>query len=202
MISCSELRARARATLGGNIFQPGWLLALVVCAIVVIANTVASYILLAVLIFGGPILVGLCSYFLNTIRREKSNDDFASLLDGFKINVSVNMVTGLLVYVYTFLWSLLFVIPGIVKNYSYAMAYYIRIDHPEYTAKQTIDESRKMMYGYKAKLFLLDLSFIGWIIVGSLCCGIGILWVNPYMQASRAHFYEELKSKQTEALPN
>ena len=202
MSTSSQLRTKARATLGGNIFQPRWLLALLVCVIYTIANTVASYLMFAVLILAGPFSIGLASYFLNLIRKDKSDDDFVALLDGFKNDVGTNIISGLLVQVYTFLWALLFIIPGIVKSYSYSMTFYIRIDHPEYTASQAIEESRKMMYGHKARLFFLDLSFIGWIIVGTMCCGIGMLWVTPYMEASRAHFYEELKSKQIEVLPN
>ena len=197
MVSNSELRARARATLGGGIFNTRWLMALLICVIVGMVNAVASYLFLASFILAGPILMGKSSYFLSLIRKEKSDDDFATLFDGFKINVGANIITGILVQVYTFLWSLLFLIPGIVKSYSYAMTYYIKLDHPEYTASQAIDESRKMMYGNKGKLFLLDLSFIGWAIVAVLCCcGIGGLWLTPYIEASRAHFYEELKPKQ------
>jgi uncharacterized membrane protein len=81
------------------------------------------------------------------------------------------------------------------------MAFYIRNDHPEYTATEAITKSREMMKGYKGKLFLLDLSFIGWIIVGILCCGVGTLWVYPYQQMARAHFYQELKNKQEPIVP-
>ncbi|MBO6019888.1 MAG: DUF975 family protein [Clostridia bacterium] len=102
------------------------------------------------------------------------------------------MLLGLLQYIFIFLWSLLFIIPGIVKMYSYSMSYYLAINHPDWDWKQCIDESRRIMDGNKWKLFVLDLSFIGWYIVGMLACGIGVLWVYPYNEAARAEFYQEL----------
>ena len=102
----------------------------------------------------------------------------------------VLFLTGL----FSFLWSLLLVIPGIVKAYAYSMAYYIKLDHPEYTWGQCLDQSQVMMKGYKMTLFIQDLSFIGWYIVGALCFGLGTLWVMPYHHAARSVFYENLKA--------
>ena len=90
---------------------------------------------------------------------------------------------------------MLFVIPGIIKACSYSMTYYIKLEHPEYTANQAITESRNMMRGYKMQYFLLKLSFIGWYILGALCLGVGVFWVDAYAQTSTAIFYEELKAK-------
>ena len=97
------------------------------------------------------------------------------------------------------LWTLLFIIPGLVKCYSYALTGYIRHDRPELNFSQTITESRRLMNGHKLDLFLLDLSFIGWYLLGSLCCGIGTIFVVPYHQLSRTLFYEAIiRSQQTE----
>lgn len=104
---------------------------------------------------------------------------------------------SLLMKVYLFLWTLLLIIPGIIKYYSYAMTYYIAKDHPELGADDCIERSRQMMSGHKADLFLLDLSFIGWFILCLLTLGIGFLWLLPYAEASHVVFYEELK-KETE----
>ena len=201
MISCRELRARARVSLGGNIFKPKWLFALLVYFIATAILGVAANTIVGTFILMGPITVGICSYYIKLIRTGNSEEDLGAMFDGFKTGFGDNMVTGILVTIFTFLWSLLFIIPGIVKSYSYAMAFYIRNDHPEYTATEAITKSREMMRGYKGKLFLLDLSFIGWIIVGALCCGIGTLWVYPYMEMARAHFYQELKNKQDPIVP-
>ena len=93
-------------------------------------------------------------------------------------------------------WFLLFIIPGIIKAYAYAMTYYISYDNPELSAEECINRSMKMMYGHKLDLFLLDLSFIGWILLSILTLGVGMLWVTPYMYTSRAKFYEELKMQE------
>ena len=97
--------------------------------------------------------------------------------------------------IFIFLWSLLFIIPGIVKSYSYAMCMYVKSDHPDYDWRACLDTSRQLMQGNKWRLFVLDLSFIGWYIVGAMVVGIGTLWVTPYHQATRAQFYEALVSQ-------
>ena len=191
MVPNSELRAKARKTLGNGIFTNEWIFALLVSLIAGAVIGFTSSFLLGVLIIG-IVNIGLNKYYLYRSRNTVKYDDFNILIDGVKVDVAGNVVLGLLITLFTALWSLLFVIPGIVKSYSYSMAYFLKIDHPEYTATQAIDESRRIMNGHKMRLFLLDLSFIGWLILGSLCFGIGTLWVNAYMQASRAEFYRDL----------
>ena len=105
------------------------------------------------------------------------------------------LVSMLLVGIYTFFWTILFYIPGIVKTYSYAMTPYILLDKPELSANEAITDSRMMMRGHKMELFLLDLSFIGWILLSILTCGILFIYVVPYMQAARAEFYRTLKGE-------
>lgn len=191
MVENYELRRRARDVLGNGIFTSQWLCALLVVLLASFVISVTSAFILGFLLIG-IVNIGALKYFLGCSRRIIKHDDFNVLTDGIKINAGENVILGLLISLFTFLWSLLLVIPGIVKSYSYAMAYYIKIDHPEYTAKQAIEESMIMMEGKKMKLFLLDLSFIGWIILGSLCFGIGTLWVTAYIQASRTEFYRDL----------
>ena len=98
---------------------------------------------------------------------------------------------------FIFLWSLLLFIPGIVKAYAYSMVYYVKADHPEYGWRECLDESQRLMTGHKWEKFVLDLSFIGWGIVGSLCLGVGTLWVMTYMAATEAQYYEYLTSGRT-----
>ena len=106
----------------------------------------------------------------------------------------------LLVFVYTLLWTLLLVIPGIIKAYSYSMTFYILRENPEMTAGDAITASQKMMDGHKMALFLLSLSFIGWAILASITFGIGYLWLIPYIYTAYAAFYETLK-KETSVTP-
>ena len=106
----------------------------------------------------------------------------------------------LLVFVYTLLWTLLLVIPGIIKAYSYSMTFYILRENPEMTAGDAITASQKMMDGHKMDLFLLSLSFIGWAILASITFGIGYLWLIPYIYTAYAALYETLK-KETSVTP-
>ena len=99
----------------------------------------------------------------------------------------------LLVVVFTFLWSLLFVIPGIVKGYSYALTPYILIDDPQISIRDAVRKSQRMMSGQKFNLFYLQLSFIGWWILSILTGGIGFLWLTPYFTTSMAAFYRNLR---------
>ena len=99
-------------------------------------------------------------------------------------------------YGFTILWSLLLVIPGIIKSYSYAMTSFILKDEPEMKNNAAIEKSMAMMEGNKMKLFMLDLSFIGWAILCIFTLGIGLLFLQPYVAISRAAFYEDLKAQQ------
>lgn len=100
--------------------------------------------------------------------------------------------TQFLMSVYLFGWSMLFVIPGIVKRYSYSMTYYILAEHPYMTLDQAITISRTMMDGNKWRLFCLDMSFIGWMILASLPWGLGAIPLEPYKASARAAFYREV----------
>ena len=99
-----------------------------------------------------------------------------------------------LMNVFIFLWTLLLIIPGIIKIFSYAMTPFILEEHPELGANEAIDHSRAMMKGHKFDLFWLILSFIGWMILCLFTLGIGYLWLIPYMQTSIAGFYEDVKA--------
>lgn len=98
---------------------------------------------------------------------------------------------ALLIFLYTLLWSLLLVVPGIIKSYSYAQTFYILKDHPEYSIRKAITESRRLMDGYKCKYFVLNLTFIGWALLTILTLGIGNLWLMPYITTAQAAFYDQ-----------
>ena len=116
----------------------------------------------------------------------------------FKITFSNwgrNALGMLLMFVFTFLWALLFIIPGIIKAFAYAMTPYILVDKPELSANQAIDLSKEMMKGHKFDLFWLSLSFIGWILLSILTLGIGMFWLMPYITTSMGAFYEDVKAE-------
>ena len=194
-ITNSEIRTRARKTLGGKLFEQKWLMAIaiyfVVSAILTAASTVSSGV--ATIIVAGPLMYGMHKTYLTAVRTQNTIT-FDNAFDGFK-NFGQTFLLSFMQSIFLMLWSLLLVIPAIIKTYAYSMAFYILTDHPEYTWRQCLDESQKMMRGYKWQLFCLDFSFIGWYIVGSLCLGIGVLWVYPYHYTARAEFYHSLKGE-------
>lgn len=101
--------------------------------------------------------------------------------------------TVLLKAIYVYLWALLLFVPGVIKSYSYAMTEFLMRDNPELSGNAAIERSMQMMSGNKLRLFLLDLSFIGWMILSLLTCGLGFILLIPYMNTAHAKFYEELK---------
>lgn len=192
----AEIKERAKVALGNKIFGANWgmaVLAVFLQAIIVYAVGAVPGVggILSVLLYG-PISVGVAGIFLNQ-SRTLQQIDVGNMFGGFSKDFGGNLLLGLMIRLFTVLWSLLFIIPGIVKMYAYSMAFYIKNDHPDYDWKKCMDESQIMMNGHKSELFVLDLSFIGWYIVGSFCLGIGVLWVNAYMEATHAEFYNSLK---------
>lgn len=113
------------------------------------------------------------------------------LLHGFKDYIRV-LAGHFLVGLYTSLWTLLFIVPGLVKTYSYAMTYYILNERDDVKANEAITMSRRMMKGNKWRLFCLDLSYIGWMILCALTLGILSLWVNPRIKQARYIFFKEI----------
>ena len=136
--------------------------------------------------------VGCTHYF---IKNTDSKPSFADAFYGFKVKYFRNIGTLLLVNIKTVLWSLLFVIPGIIKTYEYAIIPYILADDPEISSKDAFKKARQMMKGNKWRLFKLNLSFIGWGILCVLTLGVGTLFLMPYVNAAAAEFYVELKNK-------
>lgn len=190
----SELRAQARIALQGK-----WLMAAVAALIyTAILGGLSSIIgigWIGSLLIGLPIGYGFAVLMLG-LAKGATDIDLGILFEGFKDYGRI-LGTKALQAVYTFLWMLLLVIPGIIKSYSYAMTDFILKEEPELRNNAAIEKSMAMMEGNKMKLFLLDLSFIGWAILSIFTLGIGMLFLQPYMQISRAGFYEDLKAQQS-----
>ena len=187
----AELKALAKQQLGGGIFKNSWLLAVLAFVIYSAIMGAASYTGIGTILLMGPLSYGLAYLFLKQ-ARDNQQMSIGDLFKGFSNDFGGTFMIGIMTTLFTVLWSMLFVIPGIVKSYAYSMAYYIKLDHPEYDWRQCINESKSMMKGYKMTLFVQDLSFIGWMIVGGLVFGVGTLWVTPYQMATRAQFYNAL----------
>ncbi len=191
-----EFRARARRRMEENVFSHTWLMLLVVMVIYTAIVTVLSYLIGVSFLLLGPLSVGVYAVVLHLVRSESATVSIEEMFLGFRGDKFLKtFVLGLLENLYLLLWAMLFVVPAIVKSYSYSMAYYIHLDHPEMESNDCITESRRLMDGHKWRLFCLDLSFIGWHILGVLTCGIITLWVIPYQQLAHAYFYDDLVAR-------
>ena len=131
---------------------------------------------------------------LETGDNRLTNNSF-SLAFGNWLHVVWGMILST---IYIFLWTLLLIIPGIIKSYSYALTPYILVEHPEMSANEAIEESMRLMDGHKFDLFYLQLSFIGWAILSILSLGLGVFWLIPYQMTAQAAFYRDIKN---EAMP-
>lgn len=173
-----------------------WLYPVLCTLLYAAVASMASSIPVAGLLVSAPLGFGFSVAFLQFVRGEAEEDNLVTRPFAVFNHYGRWLGASLLVALFVFLWSLLLVIPGIVKAYSYAMTPYILHDNPEMGVSDSLRRSQQMMKGYKTKLFLLDLSFIGWLLLGFITFGIGLLWVCPYMETARAKFYEELKARQ------
>lgn len=147
-------------------------------------------------ILGGTVELGYAKFLLKQYDRKQLQ--FSDLFSQFE-RFGTGFAQKFLRTLYTCLWALLLVIPGIVKGLSYAMTPFILEEHPEMTASEAIKASMKLMDGHKMDLFILGLTFIGWEILACLTMGIGFLFLNPYMNAAYAAFYRNISGQRQEA---
>lgn len=140
-----------------------------------------------------PLLIGCYKFFINCKRdSENLNDIVMTFKNGYMNVVLTEFLRGL----FTFLWSLLFVIPGIIKGYEYMMIPYLLADNPQMDRKEAFAKSKEMMDGNKWKAFVLDLSFWGWGLLSGCTCGIlYIFYVGPYIHLTKAELYHALKAE-------
>ena len=155
-------------------------------------SPISGVISLASLLVSLPLSVGLANYFLHL--ADRNSPALGQLFDPFRsyANVFLGM---LLSEVFIFLWSLLFIIPGIIAALRYAMVPYILAEHPELKPKEALELSKKMMKGNCGRLFCLDLSFIGWYLLCCLTLGVGFFFLSPYVYAAKAEFFNEVSGK-------
>ena len=140
-------------------------------------------------ILGGVVQLGYTQYLLK--QYNKATFEFRDLFSQFD-RFGQGFAQAFLRRLYTFLWGLLLIIPGIVKSYSYAMTPYIMAENPEMTAGEAIKASMELMDGHKGELFTLDLTFIGWNLLSLATLNLGNIWLNPYKNAARTAFYKDL----------
>ena len=140
--------------------------------------------------------IGLVNYMLNFINDQEIK--YELLFSKFK-NWKALIKTWAMYFVKILLWTLAFIIPGIIKAYAYVLVPYILNDNPEMDSNEALELSEKMMDGHKGELFMFQLSFIGWELLGILTLGILYLWLIPYMQTAQTKFLYEIKTNYEKA---
>jgi len=152
-----------------------------------------GFFVLAFAVAGSVVYLGYIVYLLRQYETEKAPglDVLFSRFSTFWRAVGLQF----LVLLKILLWSLLFVVPGIVAAYRYALSHFILAENPDMSVTAAIERSKELMYAHKARLFRLDLSFIGWILLSILTGGIGSVFLYPYMMAARTAFYLERTGK-------
>ena len=139
------------------------------------------------LLLGSILLIGYYSCLIHASNTNKFK--LEHLFSGFKDDgLSNRILLSVIKNIYIFLWSLLFVIPGIIKSYSYFLAEFISMQHPDMTPTECLNESRRLMDGHKMNLFVLELSFIGWHILCLFTFGIGYFFLTPYINQTKIEY--------------
>lgn len=148
---------------------------------------------LVVIIIGGAVRLGFITYNIDLLTRRRP-PLFGTLFSRFNM-FGKAFVLNLLIGIFTALWMLLFIVPGIIASYRYSMAPYLMAENPNLSPMEAIELSKEMMKGHKWRLFVLELSFFGWAILCVLTLGIGALWLTPYISVSEAAFFLDLASR-------
>ena len=146
----------------------------------------------AAFLIGGVIQIGYADFLLK--QHDGQNTNFSDLFSKFDF-FGTGFAQRFLRSLYVFLWSLLFIIPGIIKSYAYAMTPFILAENPNLSASRAIQLSEDMMDGHKGDLFILDLSFIGWNLLAAMTMNLGNIALNPYKNASYAAFYRQIQAE-------
>lgn len=160
----------------------------------IVINPFIGYSLSFVSLF---VLLPLAVGYSNSMRVLLETGDNRLTNNSFSLGFGnwLHVVWGMILStIYIFLWTLLLIIPGIIKSYSYALTPYILVEHPEMSANEAIEESMRLMDGHKFDLFYLQLSFIGWAILSILSLGLGFFWLIPYQMTAQASFYRDIKN--------
>ena len=193
MLKAKDFRQRAWSKLHGN-----WTPAVVAYLIMDLILGVCAFTYAGPLILSGPLSVGFSFVAINYVRRN--NPQIENLFASFR-DFGRTFLLYLINNIFIALWSLLFIIPGIIKSLSYSMSYFILIDDINISANEARKRSMELMNGNKWRLFCLNFSFLGWILLSILTLGILFFWVMPYMEVARAEFYQSLISQNAEQAP-
>ncbi len=156
------------------------------------SNVLQSMMSFVEFLIAGALSFGLATFFIRWIRNDRP--EIEHLFSGFNKEYFLKtFLIHVISTLYIALWTLLFIVPGIIKSFAYSQAYRIAYDHPEMSALDCIRESERIMYGHKMQLFELVLSFFGWYLLVAITFGIALLWLQPLMETSNAIFYDTIR---------
>lgn len=172
-----------------NVGALDWLLP-AVAGFAVLAFVIAIFFKLFV---SNPIEVGKSRFFINSYDQDEV--DAGDVAYAYRTNLMSVVKVMFMRSLYIFLWTLLLIIPGIIKSYAYKFVPYLLAENPDLDYNEALSLSQDMTDGHKMDMFVLDLSFIGWYILGSLALGVGVLFVHPYREATFAALYKRLKKQ-------
>ena len=183
-----EIRNDAQALMQGN-----WTNMVVISLVFCLIATFTRCSFPLVLFVYCPLALGYVMTIMHFVRGTKSVS-VENLFSAFNAKFYwKSMGLGILVWIYTFLWSWLFRVPGVIKGCSYFLAPYILADNPELSAEEAICRSMRLMDGHKMQLFLMSLGYLCLATLSSLLLFIPMLWLVPYYQVAYVNFYEEVK---------
>jgi len=178
-----------------------WVLSIGVCfvysLVVAVPAELNSYGEMLSFLLAGPLQLGLCFFFLNLVRGEETR--FELLFKGFKPLLTVLLCYAIIAAL-TIVGLILLIVPGIIVALGFSMTYYIIADDPEITFQVALEQSWKLTDGYKMELWVLNLRFIPWYILGLLCLIVGVFAVIPWHNTTLALYYEHLKEQQLSSI--
>lgn len=189
MMTRAELKNAAKEQIKGKIGIL-FVMFLIVFAIMLVCMFIPFVGNIATFIITPAFALSMCMIYLKLTKKDDIS--VGDLFSGFN-KTGKALWLNILISIFTFLWTCLLIIPGIIKQYSYSMAFYILADNPELTAREALSKSKEIMNGHKMELFVLQLSFIGWFLLVGITLGIASIYVTPYISATTANFYNSIK---------
>lgn len=192
----SEIRSQGREDLRGN--WTNSVIILVIYSLILSALSFFAFFSVGIIsiLIGGALELGITKYFFN-LRRNPDFAEINNLFEGFKYftdSLCIYLIKNLLII----LWTILLIVPGIIKSIAYTMTYFVYLDNKKLSANDCIKRSQELMKGHKWEYFVFCLTFIGWFLLGLLCFGIGLYWVEAYFNASKMNFYERILQEYNE----
>lgn len=184
MFTRSEIKQMAKQQISGNIGIL-FLCSLVIFLIMIPGSIVGFFIV-------PSFTVSVLMIYLNLAKGTRP--EVGDIFKGFEVFGKALWLNIIMNFFIT-LWSLLFLIPGIIKSISYSMSFYILADNPTMTAREALNESKRIMHGHKWEYFVLGLSFIGWILLTCITFGLAGIYAMPYMNATYINFYNKIKAE-------